>query len=177
MAVTTIKSHINMALFLKDKQQTTYLGLGGGSPWEDEKNPPLADPLDSKLKDPIGYKKVDKVSLCRRVNSIEDASYSTILYHGELWEMVPDSEAYNLHATHIYYETEVVKSDFPLGEYRQVGIFTGLEPSEGITKPNLLPDEVKDLGTLEFFENRQRQNRTPDTRIIERFIISVAERR
>lgn len=176
MAVTTTKAHVNMALYLKNKVSSTYLGIGGSDAWEDEENPPTPERSRTKLETPIGYKKVNTVSLCKRVESEEDASHNTINYRGEVWELIPDKEAQEQQATHVYYETRIVGSELPVGEYRQVGIFTDLKTKGDVGKPNLLPSEVTDVGTLEFFENRQRQNRTKDTNIVERFIISVAER-
>lgn len=177
MAVTTTKAHVNIALYLKSKISSTYLGIGGSKPWDDEENPPAPDRSTVALTDPIGYKKVNLVSLCKRVPSDEDASHNTVNYRGEIWELVPDEEAHKKEATHIYFETKILGAELPAGEYRQVGIFTDLEPTEDLSKPVLMPEEVEDVGTLEFFENRQRQNRTKETNIVERFIISVSERR
>lgn len=176
MAITTTKAHVNIALYLKNKINSTYIGLGRKTPWDDEENPPTPDKARTKLDSPIGYKKVNLVSLCRRVESEEVATYPTTTYRGEIWELVPDDVAHEEGVTDVYFEARVFGDEIASGEYRQVGIFTELEPKEGVTKPNLMPSEVKDVGTLEFFENRQRQNRTTNTNIVERFIISVAER-
>lgn len=177
MAVTTTRAHVNMALHIKSKVKTTYLGIGGSEPWDDEDNPPIPERSREALETPIGYKKVNIVSLCSRVAEEEDASHNTVNYRGELWELIPDGEAHERGATHIYYETRIVGEELPTGAYRQVGIFTDLEAVSGSPTPALLPAEVTDPGTLEFFDNRQAQNRTKETNIVERFIISVAERR
>lgn len=176
MAVTTTKAHVNIALYLKNKISSTYLGIGRKEPWDDEEFPPAPDKGREELDSPIGYKKVNLVSLCRRIEDESEATYPTTTYRGEVWELIPDDKAYEEGATEVYFETRVFGNEIATGEYRQVGIFTGLEPVEGVTKPNLKPSEVKDVGTLEFFENRPRQNRTENTNIVERFIISVAER-
>lgn len=177
MAVTTIGSRVSIAKYLKSKIGSTYIGIGGKDPWPEEGYPPKPSETAEDLITPIGYKKVDKVSLCRKITDPEQAKYHVEKYQGEYWEMIPDEEAYREEATYVYFEAYIKSEDFTLGEYRQVGIFTGLKPKEGVFSDTLEPHEVEDVGLLEIVENRERHNRTRVTNILERFIVNVTERR
>lgn len=177
MAITTVAARVSIALFIKSKINSTFIGIGGTEPWENEKLPPEPDQHQKEILTPVGYKKVDKVSLCRRIEREEDAIYPIVHYRGEVWELIPDDKAFEEEATFVYFEAYIRGTEMPQGEYRQVGIFTDFKPKEGVTKAALSPEEVEDTGILEFFENRQRHNRTIETNVVERFIISVTERR
>jgi len=173
MAVTTTEAHVNIALYLKSKINSTYLGIGRSSEWDDEENPPVPTPDTQELDEPIGYKRVNTASLCRRLGQSEEASYPNVTYLGEEWELIPDNLAHEEEATYVYYEAEIQAGELPSGEYRQVGIFTNLIPEEGVNKLNLLPEEVAETGTLEFYENRRMMSRLPESNTIERFIVST----
>ncbi|WP_212680096.1 hypothetical protein, partial [Salmonella enterica] len=95
----------------------------------------------------------------------EETNYSTVTYQGEEWALVPDEQAYEEQATHVYFEGTIEGNELPLGLYRQVGIFTGLEPNEGETNEALTPDKVMNQGLLEAIENRPPYNRVEQTRI------------
>lgn len=175
LAVTTTRAHVNIALYLMDKINTTYLGIGKPTEWDDDENPPVPNESINKLTETIGYKKIQKMSLCKHVENEESTEYPTVTYMGQVWALIPRELAYDEEATHVFFETRIQGGDFPPGPYRQVGIFTGLKPEDenNRNKPVLLPHEVKDRGTLEFYDNRPHQNRTADTTLIERFIVST----
>ncbi len=87
--------------------------------------------------------------------------------------MIPDEDAYREKAWMVYIESEIVGDELPLGTFRQVGLHTDLVPKTGVDKDALLPSEVTNAGILQFFENRQQQNRTAEITVREKFIITM----
>ena len=174
MAIATTDARVQASLDYVNKASSTYLAIGKKTAWTNENTPPAGDPNTSVLQEVIGYKKVDKVSLCKPLTQNESTSYPTITYGGSRYALIPVNKAYQEKATLVYFETEVLGTDLPTGTYRQVGIHSGLVPKDGVTKKVLLPTEVKSTGILQFFANKQFQNRTEEVRIKERFILSVA---
>lgn len=85
--------------------------------------------------------------------------------------MIPKEKAKEEGAKWVYLETDIVGEELPLGTYRQVGVHSDLQPNTSISKPNLLPGEVQNVGTLLLIDNRQFQNRTAQGTVKERFII------
>lgn len=173
MAIATTSSRVYAALALKSKSASTYFAIGKTSPWTNEKIPPASDPNATMLTETIGYKKVDNVSLCRPYVEGEVTTYPIVTYGTLKFVLIPDAEAYNQKAVQVYYEVKIVGDELPVGTYRQVGVFTDLVPKTGVTKPNLLPSEVQSIGILQFIENKEFNNRTVDTTVKERFIISM----
>lgn len=172
MAIATTNARVSASLSYVDRLDNSYLAIGKTTPWLNESAPPAEDPDISVLQEVIGYKKVEKVSLCKLVGT-EPTSYPTVTYGGKTYALIPKDKAYQEKATLVYYETSIMGDELPNGTYRQVGIHTNLIPKAGITKRVLLPSEVQSTGTLQFFENKQFQNRTLEIKITERFILSV----
>lgn len=175
MAIITRSSQVDVALYLMEKIDSVYLGLGRTSAWDDEDNPPVPDRETEHLDELIGLKKINRMFLCKLATGGGDSGFDTIEYMGETWELIPNSLAHEEGATHVFFEARIEGSELPVGKYRQVGIYTGVTPEEGVSpnKATLLPEEVQDFGILEFYDNRQLQNRTADTTILERFIVST----
>ncbi|AMQ66615.1 virion structural protein [Bacillus phage Shbh1] len=173
MAIATLDSHIYAALTLLEKQSSAYLAIGKPTPWQDDNNPPLEDPKAKTLIDVIGYKKVKNFSLARPIRDGEDPAslqYPTVQYGNTTWVLIPAEQAYVQEAHWLYIDAELLAEDFPPGEYRQVGIHLDLVPHSGVTKLNLLPNEVQNIGHLHFYSNRTPQNRTENVHILEQFI-------
>lgn len=176
MAVTTLNAHIGMALQLQKRADTAYLVLGKTSEWDNEENPPNEDEDVDSIDEVIGYRKLSQFSLARPLESDEDEDdldYPVIAYKDNKWVMIPRDKAYEEKARWVYIEAEIDPDDFELGKYRQVGVHIDLEPKSGITKLNLEPDDVKDTGVLQFYENREPQNRTESVYVLEQFMIEV----
>jgi hypothetical protein len=176
MAKATLNSHIADAIRLQSQYDTAYLVIGKGSPWTDDNNPPEEDENVTAISEIIGYKKVKNFSLARPLASGEDAAtigYPVVTYASQEWVLIPVDKAYEEKARWVYIEADIQPDDFPLGEYRQVGVHVGLTPNSGITKQNLHPTEVSDTGILRFYENREPQNRTSSVYSLEQFIIKV----
>lgn len=175
MAVVTTNARIQASIDYVKKASNTYVAIGRQTPWTNEQAPPTEDVNAVTLQEVIGYKKVKKVSLCKPIEEGEDTPYVKVEYAGKHYALVPVEKAFQEKTTLVYYESEILGTDLPTGLYRQVGIHTGVTPKTGITKPNLLPSEVQSTGVLEFYENKQFQNRTLETKVYERFILSVSD--
>ncbi|XWX29931.1 virion structural protein [Staphylococcus phage PG-2021_40] len=171
MAISTYNSHVDVAVYYSDKKNSTYVAIGKSTAWSNESTPPQPNANSTKLDEVIGYKKATKVSLCRPEVSGESTQYDTISYGNKTWVLVPKEKAVEEGAKWVYVEGEIVGEELPLGTYRQVGVHVDLQPNTSISKPNLLPSEVQNVGTLLLLDNRQFQNRTPQGTVKERFII------
>lgn len=171
IAVATSGSRVHEAIQFKSYQDSMFLGIGRAQAWNNEKMPPRDNEKQTTIQEPIGYKKVGKVSLARRVKESEEPSYPTVNYGDQEFVLVPEKEGYKEQADLVYIETDILGDDFPSGEYRQIGLHVGMVPKEE-NKKILLPEDVKESGTLMVVENRQRQNRTPDIQVKEILILS-----
>jgi hypothetical protein len=176
LAIATISSRVADALQMQAKYNSAYLVIGKSSPWTDEENPPKETDDVTAISEVIGYKKAKKFSIARPLRSGETAAsvgYPVITYRSQQWALVPTDKAYTEKAHWIYFEAELLQDDFPPGKYRQVGVHLGLTPRTGVTKQNLLPSEVSDVGTLRFYENRKGANRDTNVYALEQFMIKL----
>ncbi|AII28067.1 virion structural protein [Bacillus phage Bobb] len=174
MAISTTKSHIADAIQLQAKYESAYLVIGKSTAWTDEENPPEEVADVETVQEVIGYKKVKNFSLARPLATGEDeetVGFPVVSYRDQKWALVPVSKAYEEKARWVYIEAEIQPDEFPNGEYRQVGIHVDLVPKNGLTKQNLLPSEVTDVGTLRFYENRKAYNLTSNLYSLEQFIV------
>ena len=98
----------------------------------------------------IGYKMVEQKYLV-----VPDPS-GTIDYRGQRWAIVPPNEAYEKGARYVYIMATMRYDELPITDFRQLGVFTGLERAGGVagSKANLLPTEVAKTGALELIDNR-----------------------
>lgn len=173
MAKSTLYSHIDEAIQMQKRLDSTYYVIGKTSAWSDDNNPPEEDSATTTLTEVIGYKKVKRLSLVRPLAEGEETTYPVVAYGGQQWALIPVDKAYEEGARWLYVEAEIFPNDLPLGWYRQVGVHMGLKPVTGIFKQNLLPTEVGDPGVLKFYENREPQNRTANVYVLEQFIVKV----
>ncbi|AIW03305.1 structural protein [Bacillus phage Mater] len=173
MAKSTLNAHISAAIELQKRQGSAYLVFGKTSPWDNELNPPEEVEDTTAISEIVGYKKTKQFSLARPVRTGETPAYPVVTYGGLQWVLIPADKAYTEKARWLYIEAEILPDEFPLGEFRQVGVHLGLVPKSGVTKQNLLPSEVGTLGELQFYENREPQNRTSSVFVTEQFIIKV----
>lgn len=149
MAITTRSAHVNRALNFF-YQTDVYFAIAKSTPWPDEKVPPAPADTDTALLETIGYKKVENMYL------VVPDDNGTISYRDSKWRVVPPDQALAQGAKYIYIDTTIRYDELPLGDYRQVGVFTGLTRNDGVSsaKYNLLPSEVQSPGTLEVIDNR-----------------------
>lgn len=159
MAISTIHSHVNRAIELYNKP-SIYFAIGKTSVWDNEQAPPVEDPTTPDLTEIVGYKKVTT-----RHHVVPDPD-GTIQYRDANWKIVPANEAMAQGARWVYLETTINYDELPLGQYRQVGVYTGLTVKAGVSagKNALVPAEVEENGVLEIIDNRQMSNRQIDTK-------------
>lgn len=158
MAVTTLRAHVNRAIDFFSKEEL-YFALGKSTAWPGgDSNVPVPDTNMVELEEVIGYKKIEKKHLV-----VPDPA-GTIEYRDGNYKIVPLSEALTKGAKWVYIETTIRYDELPLGTYRQVGLYEGLEKNAGVAvgKTNLLPSEVKSAGVLEVVDNRKTSNRDID---------------
>lgn len=158
MPITTTHAHVNRAIdfFSKD---SIYFGIGKATPWLDDKKPPAPEIDVAVLDGLIGLKKVEVSHLV-----VRDDVNGTIIYRDSRWRIVPLDQAIEEGAKWVYIESAILYDELPLGEYRQVGVFTGTVKKAGVApgKYNLLPSDIEDVGTLEVIDNRPPANRLAD---------------
>lgn len=161
---------------MQSRLSSAYIVIGKSSAWSDDDNPPNEDMATTALTEVIGYKKVKQFSLARPLKAGETAAnvgFPVVTYAQQSWVLIPKAQAYTQGARWLYVEADILPGDFPLGEYRQVGVHLGVVPKTGVTKQNLLPADVSNPGILKFYENRQPQNRTSSLYVVEQFLMIV----
>lgn len=178
MAIATNNARVYASLQLKDKKDSMFLALGKTTPWTNESAPPTPDPTVNSLTEVIGYKKVARTNLCREYITGDESKYPVINYGSRKFTLIPDEDGYKEQAWMVYVEAEVVGDELPLGTFRQVGIHTDVVTKSGAGEQKAFtPDEITDSGILQFFENRQQQNRTTDVVLKEKFIITMENKK
>lgn len=161
---------------MQKRIDTAYLVFGKTSEWDNDSNPPNEDEKTEQISEVVGYKKLKQFSLARPLKDSEDedsVDYPIVTYKNTKWVLIPTDRAYEEEARWVYAEAEIHPDEFELGMYRQVGIHLDLEPKSGVTQLNLKPSDVKEAGVLQFFENREPQNRTSSVYVLEQFMIKV----
>lgn len=151
--------HVNRALEFY-RLNSIFFALAKQTPWEDPDNIP--DPLsDSQLDNPWGFKRVES-----RYLVVPDNESGTIVYKGSKWRVVSEETAYAEKCRWVYISSFIYYDELPMKTYHQVGVLTGLQLNDGVPpgKVNVLPEDVKSLGTLEILDFRPGISRSPDMR-------------
>jgi len=157
------------------KKTSIYFGLAKTTAWkasdypdpsmvpaDPEKKAPIPRNTDTFTSEVIGYRKADKVYLVVPYDGIAVLPSGTIVieYADTKWRVVGESDAKTEKVKHVYVETTVLPTDFPVTTYRKVGVFSGLTRKTGVDagKFNLLPSEVQDQGFIEILDYRPFSN-------------------
>lgn len=153
MAVMTISSRHARAIGYKAQMSEAgiWLALGRSlTPWPEESNPPVPNPLASDIEEVMGFKAVDNITFVRQNPG------GQIFYLGDHYEPISDSQA-ALYLSTLLYVRFVIPVNFMVGTYRQVGIYRGLIPSESVSGgspyPTLTSQQVLSRGSLDIYEN------------------------
>ena len=174
MAIVTDRAHVASAIRLLGEKESTYVALGKGkTAWNDDKNPPAEVSSTTDISEVIGMKKCSTVSLCRRLGVNEETAREVITYKGAKWVVVPEDLAYAENAHFLYLRATIEGTEIPLGYYRQIGVYTGTLLKSSVTSTGVTPGDIQKKGTLQFYENRQPQNRTASVTTIESFMIEL----
>ena len=169
LPVTTTVGHVSRAISFFELPNI-YFGLGKTTPWENESDPSFSVPLPSvektSLDELIGMKKVSVKSLVYP----DDAG--TIVYRDKTWRKISADEAVRLGAHWVYIEAQVLYNDLPAVAYRQIGVFSRVQPKQTVSDPStLLPSDIENQGILEIFDQRKVVTRNEDSRDIFSMII------
>lgn len=169
LPVTTTVGHVSRAISFFELPNI-YFGLGKTTPWENESDPSFSAPLPSvektSLDELIGMKKVSVKSLVYP----DDAG--TIVYRDKTWRKISADEAVRLGAHWVYIEAQVLYNDLPAVAYRQIGVFSRVQPKQTVSDPStLLPSDIENQGILEIFDQRKVVTRNEDSRDIFSMII------
>lgn len=167
MATATINAYVSAALDLVNSTGL-YLALGRTTPWENEQLPPVTEEGINQLEELVGFKRMSRVSICRPLLEGETTNLPTVEYKGNTWFLIDNANAYEEEAYYVYMEATVSETDLPPSEYRQVGVYTNV-PWEAVTAP--VEEGAK--GTLYYYDNRERFNRTEDVTVTEKFILNL----
>jgi len=163
-------------------QEPFYFGIGRTSPWSQENKPPNVTGEETEVEELFGFVKSkfnvepdpeEPPDYQSCVFVVEDSD-GEILYRDRKYRVVADEDAHNEFATSLLFQITLPLDAFP-GEttYRQVGLFLGLDPSEGYEGDDVIaPENVDDVGELYSLSNFRRINRTPDKLERVKFIIN-----
>lgn len=156
-AVMTTNGHVKRALSFFN-ESSIFVGIGRTAAWSDDMKPPAPTGSETGLETPVGYKKILNKKM------VKPDPNGTIRYRGQNWKEVSSSSAYNEGAKWVLVEAFLEYDELPVDvEYRQVGVFTGLQASSGNTsKDALLPSQVASLGHMEVIDNRKPEVRDID---------------
>lgn len=165
-------ARISQAISILNQGSTAYFAIGKKTAWIDEDNPPAEDTTKQVLDEVIGYRKADKFSLCIPLASGATPIYPTVTYGKNVYQLVPQADAYKVKATSIYFETSIASSDFPDGPFREVGLHLGLQ-SKVAGKLNLLPTEVASTGILWLLTNDILTPRTQSRSVTLSYLLTV----
>lgn len=171
MAIATNKSRVYATLGFLNELDNMYIALGKTTPWENENQPPQEDPNATDVQELIGFKRVTKGLPCRKLGKDQEPKYPTVTYGGSIYELIPTEKAFEENADKAYLEVSINEEDLPLGKYRQVGIYTGLQSKTGAEC--LLPKDVVNNGVLQILANIVATDRTKGVTIKERFVVSM----
>lgn len=169
VAVKTKDFGVSRAIEFFNKDDI-YFGIGKSSEWkasdydetetipsDPEKQPPLTRET-TNLEEVIGYRKVDYMYLVvpHDGSTVPDGTVIIDFDTSVQWRAVSPDMAVEEGARYVYIETTIQPSDFPEGEYRQVGVFSGLTKKDSVPVGRIVlsPDEVESQGTLEIIDNR-----------------------
>lgn len=162
LPITTTMGHVSRAISFQELPNV-YFGIGRTTPWDGEDEPEFSAPLPSvdatELDELIGLKKVDMKSL---VVPDEDG---TIVYRDRTWRRISAEEAIQLGAHWVYIEASILYDELPASAYRQIGVFSRVQPKPSISSTSiLLPNEIESTGVLEILDQRKVVTRNIDSR-------------
>lgn len=157
MAITTLKGHVARALDFFNRNDV-YYAFGKQSEWDDEDKPPAPVNTIEDVEEILGFKQVENKFMV-----VPDEN-GTLIYRDSKWRIVTESEAFALGARWVYIDCFLRYDELPLGEYRQVGVYSRLKKNEDIPAGQmaLLPEDVSNKGVLEIIDNRKRTTRQSD---------------
>lgn len=162
LPMITNAAHCARALSLVE-QSNIYFGIGRTTPWENENEPEFIPPEPNveaeTLEELVGLKKAERVVMVIP-DEDGDIDYGTLKY-----KTLSKEEALRRKARWVLVETTVRFDEMPAVSYRQIGVFSRVQPASGYENRLVLnPNEIQDVGILEVLDNRKVTTRQSDTR-------------
>lgn len=155
MAIKTTRHHVTQALRFYEAPGK-YFGIGRTTPWANENAPPANDPDVTGLDEPIGYKPLGTLQFM-----VPDPA-GEFEYQGSIWRAVATENAIAEGAFHLYVTTTLNPADLPVDvSYREIAVFSGLQPIPGAGAGSLLHAQVADVGVIEVVDRRSPVYRAP----------------
>ena len=143
MTVTTTSARVMLTSDLASKYSTVYFGVGQSATWDSKDTAPLED-VNSKA------------TLCRPLLPNEATPANPITFNTKTYVRVSSKDAYTQQATCVYFEAKVNKDALTSADsftFRSSGLYIGVTPKSGVTKPVLLPTEITSAGVLFSYSN------------------------
>jgi len=156
MTVTTVGAQVALAIDLMQKYSSVYFALGQTDAWKNDDKPDAEDSKATEIPNVRNYIQVQDSTLCRPLQPDEAAPENPIVFNKTTYVRVSQKDAYSQNATCIYFSTKASLKDLTSeGTYsfRSTGVYIGLKPKDGVTKPVLSPSDVQDKGTLFSYGN------------------------
>ena len=167
MPIITEVGHVRRALEFFNRKGKFFC-VGQQSPWEDEGYPPAPSFNSTTVNQVLGYKAVSQVHLV-----VPDNVAGTIQYGSTKLRIVTPQNALSEKAKWVYVDASLDSDELPIGEYRQVALFSGLQRKVGVAagKLALLPSEVESEGILEVLDNKKVTKRALNQKEMLKFLI------
>lgn len=106
------------------------------------------------------------------VQAVSGIDGGSIRYRLDQFRPVALGDIFDEGARLVHILAEILYDELPLQPFTQIGVMTGLVPITGLeTREYLLPDEVQDVGVLEFLDHRQLTPRSIDQKEILELIV------
>lgn len=159
MTVTTTAARVMLAIDLAQKYSSLYFGIGQASAWDSKDTPPKEDENSNSIANPIAFCRASFATLCRPLRQNEVTPTDAIQWGGNTYVRVTANNAYTQEATYVYVEGKLAKAGISTSDvtYRTTGVYVGIIPKSGITKPILLPSDIATQGTLLSYSNKIAQ--------------------
>ena len=142
MTITTTAARVMLATNLAQKYSSVYFGVGQADKWNDADTPPVEDSNAQVIPNVIAYIRVGDSSLCRPLLPSEATPSNPITFNGKTYVRIAPNDAQTQQATCVYFEAKVDKASLTndlIFSFRSSGLYVGVTPKAGITKPILLP--------------------------------------
>lgn len=156
MTVTTTSARVMLASDLASKYSTVYFGVGQSEIWNSKDTAPLEDVNSKAIPNPLAYIRVGDATLCRPLLPNEATPANPITFNTKTYVRVSSKDAYTQQATCVYFEAKVNKDALTSADsftFRSSGLYIGVTPKSGVTKPVLLPAEITSAGVLFSYSN------------------------
>lgn len=157
MAITTVSGHVARALDFYNRDDI-FFAFGKQTPWENEDMPPAPEITMTDIEDILGFKQVENKFM------VVPDEEGMLIYRDSRWTIIGANEAFEKSSRWVYIDVYLRYDELPLGEYRQIGVYSRLQKNDDIPSGQmaLLPTEVKHNGVLEVVDNRKRAIRQSD---------------